>query len=300
MGRIFEMSKENNKKVLVGFALSSFFLHIAILVSKTDLINLSNGVHHSEEHVVKLNLVDNSQKVRQQVVQTESLNNNKKTKTLFLGKSNNSVDRETRAANTGKFKTAGLGRRDGEESNKRIKKALSKNVKEIKISDLGFGSITEEYSEKEFQRAEVSFKKGIASGNKKSKGFGQSNDFIEDIPLGDFTKLNTQEFEFYGFYDRIREKLEQFWGRNIQEEAGKMLKTGRSIASDTNHVTALEIEINTMGEIVKVDVRSASGIRELDAAAVDTFNQAGPFPNPPTKMLKNGKARIKWSFVVNT
>lgn len=143
-------------------------------------------------------------------------------------------------------------------------------------------------------------KKGIKRGSAKTKGLSRSNDYIKDIPLGDFTKLNTQEFEFYGFYHRIRQKLEQFWGRNIQDQADKIIKQGRSIASGTNHVTALQIELNERGEIVKVRVNAASGVKELDNTAIRTFNEAGPFPNPPKKMLKNGRAYINWSFVVNT
>ena len=78
------------------------------------------------------------------------------------------------------------------------------------------------------------------------------------------------------------------------------MKTGRSIASDSNHITSLEIFLDEKGEIVDVSVNSPSGVRELDNAAIKTFNQAGPFPNPPKGMLKQGKAKIKWSFVVNT
>ena len=47
-------------------------------------------------------------------------------------------------------------------------------------------------------------------------------------------------------------------------------------------------------------LKSTSGVKELDEAAVESFNQAGPFPNPPKGMLKNGKATIDWGFVVNT
>ena len=124
--------------------------------------------------------------------------------------------------------------------------------------------------------------------------------FLEDIPLGDFTRLNTQEYEFYGFYNRIRQKLEQFWGVNIQEQADKIYKEGRSLASDSNLITGLTISLNGKGEIVQIRVNSTSGMKELDEAAIQSFNQAGPFPNPPKGMLKDGKATIEWGFVVNT
>src|SRR5690606_25460008 len=147
---------------------------------------------------------------------------------------------------------------------------------------------------------QLSAARGIKNGNRKKTGLGRSNDFIKDIPLGDFTKLNTQEYEFYGFYHRIKQKLEQFWGRNIQEQAQKMYKSGRHIASDQNLLTSLTITINEKGKIVSVKINSTSGVKELDEAAIQSFNQAGPFPNPPKKMLRNGQAKIEWGLVVNT
>ena len=47
-------------------------------------------------------------------------------------------------------------------------------------------------------------------------------------------------------------------------------------------------------------LKSTSGVEELDAAAIESFNKAGPFPNPPKEMLENGRAKIEWGFVVKT
>ncbi len=299
MDKIFQEKKIHFK--LSWFIACSLFLHAAILVSKTSTMEFFKPSEKSDEHIVKLRLLNNyKNKIKKQIVQTEQTYNNEKADSAFLGKNNNKVARQTRAANTGKFKSAGVGRRNGSLSKSKTTKNLTKKMKNLNFSDIGYKANKKDYSEKKFKKISQAARKGLRSGSHLSKGLGQSNDFLEDIPLGDFTKLNTQEFEFYGFYNRIREKLEQFWGRNIQDQADKIMKSGRSLASDANHITALEIELNSLGEIVKVDVKSASGIRELDSAAIETFNQAGPFPNPPSKMLKSGRAKIKWSFVVNT
>lgn len=301
MDKILKNEKWNHGNKLAIFVCLSILLHAMVLISKMTEISFFDQKASQVEKVVRLKLLQGTNsKIRKQIVQTEQVNNNKKAEKAFLGKKNNKVERQTRAANTGKFKTAGVGVRNGSLSKSKARKNLKKKKKIVSLKDLGFKTNPEDYSEKKFKKIESSSRKGLANGSRAQKGLGQSNDFIEDIPLGDFTKLNTQEFEFYGFYNRIREKLEQFWGRNIEEQSEKIFKQGRSIASDTNHITALEIEINNIGEIVKVDIKSASGIRELDSAAIETFNQAGPFPNPPSKMLKNGRAKIKWSFVVNT
>ncbi|MCO4755230.1 MAG: TonB C-terminal domain-containing protein, partial [Bacteriovoracaceae bacterium] len=142
--------------------------------------------------------------------------------------------------------------------------------------------------------------KGLKSGERTKRGLSRSSDFLEDVPLGDFTKLNTQEFRFYGFYHRIREKLEQFWGANLQQEMERIYSSGRSIASGKNFLTSLVIKMNAKGEIIKIQLNSTSGIQELDEIAISSFNEAGPFPNPPKKMLNDGVATIKWGFAVTS
>lgn len=296
------ISKQSNQNLFKLFLAFSVFAHLVMLVSKTPGLSFTKVFDRPEEKIIKIKLFNNNSKTRQ-IVQTEQMNNNTKpVDDAFLGKSNNKVDRQTRAATTGKFKTAGVGNRKGTlQTTQSEKESKTKEkVKNIKFSDLAVKNAPATYTKKKKRKRHLQLAKGLKNGSTKSKGLGQSNDYIEDVPLGDFTKLNTQQFEFYGFYNRIRERLEMFWGTNIQEQAEKMMKSGRSIASDQNHITALEIYLNEKGEIVDVSVNSPSGIRELDNAAIRTFNQAGPFPNPPKKMLKNGRAKIKWSFVVNS
>ena len=43
----------------------------------------------------------------------------------------------------------------------------------------------------------------------------QTNDYIEGVPLGDLTYLNTQEHKYYGFYHRIKQKLNIFFCQRI-------------------------------------------------------------------------------------
>jgi outer membrane biosynthesis protein TonB len=43
-----------------------------------------------------------------------------------------------------------------------------------------------------------------------------------------------------------------------------------------------------------------SGIKELDDAAIESFNDAGPFPNPPKGLVVDGKVTIEWGFVVKS
>lgn len=301
MDKVFQL---DNKKMIYIFAGASIVLHLCFLISKTSNFSIAKSLSQTENKTVRIKLLPfNKSKSTRQIVQTEQTDNEvKPVEKSFLGKKNNTVARQTRSATTGKFKKAGVGSKKGSNIVQKVTKKVQKKrkIKNLRFSDIAMKSSALEAIPKKSKMAAQSIAKGLKSGSAKSKGLGQSNDYLEDIPLGDFTKLNTQEFEFYGFYNRIRERLEVFWGTNIQEKADSIMKSGRSIASDRNLITALEIQINDKGEIVKVNVNSTSGVRELDSAAVETFNQAGPFPNPPEKMIKAGTATIKWSFVVNT
>ena len=58
------------------------------------------------------------------------------------------------------------------------------------------------------------------------------------------------------------------------------MKSGRTIASGQNHLTWLVISLNSKGEIVHVSIKSTSGIKELDEAAVQSFNQSRSISKP--------------------
>jgi len=49
-----------------------------------------------------------------------------------------------------------------------------------------------------------------------------------------------------------------------------------------------------------VRIIGTSGIKELDDAAIESFNEAGPFPNPPKGMIRNGRVTLEWGFVVKS
>ena len=125
-----------------------------------------------------------------------------------------------------------------------------------------------------------------------------SNDHVKNIPLGDITQLNTTKFKFYGFYHRIKQKLEQHWGNSFDAKAKEIYKSGKRIKGKGDKLTALLVILDNKGNILQVRLKSTSGVDELDDAAVESFNKAGPFPNPPREMLKSGKAMIEWGFVV--
>jgi protein TonB len=59
--------------------------------------------------------------------------------------------------------------------------------------------------------------------------------------------------------------------------------------------------LDKRGILSKVQVLSSSGARDLDEAAVEAFQAAAPFPNPPAGIVeKDGMIRIRWDFVLES
>ena len=240
---------------------------------------------------------------KQQIVQTDQTGRQEKPKnSAFLGEKDMSFDRQTIARKVDVFNKAGKGSTTADTSksenqpSKAERKLMESALKNLKLSDLGTMAASQPVPEWRPANA----KKGINTGDAKSQGVSSTNDYIEHVGLGDFTQLNTVEFKYYGFFHRIRQKLEQFWGQSLKEKADALYKSGRRIPASDMYTTSLMITLDAEGQIVKVQVKSSSGVRELDDAATESFNKAGPFPNPPRDMLVNGRTTIEWGFVVKS
>jgi len=127
----------------------------------------------------------------------------------------------------------------------------------------------------------------------------QTSDYLKDLDKGMETLLSTREFVYYTFYARIRRQLNQHWGGKVREKLAKIVKEGRSIASSDDKVTKLLITLDRGGKLMKVQVVSDSGVRDLDQAAVEAFQEAAPFPNPPTGIIEpDGTIKIRWDFIL--
>ncbi len=126
-------------------------------------------------------------------------------------------------------------------------------------------------------------------------------DYIKGLKESERTALNTKEYMFYGYFQRIRERLDWAWSGVLRQKLTKLYRGGRQLASDMDHTTRLLVTLNFQGEVVRVQVVEESGTRDLDDAAINAFNQAGPFPNPPQGIVdKSGLIQIRWDFILKT
>lgn len=125
-------------------------------------------------------------------------------------------------------------------------------------------------------------------------------EYVKGFKAGEQTMLNTREFVFYGYFQRIRERLDRAWQKSLHERLAKYFYRGRQLASETDYMTQLLVSLDTQGKITKVQIIGASGTTDLDEAATKAFNDAGPFPNPPTGLVEQGQVLVRWDFVLKT
>ncbi|MGE3609642.1 MAG: TonB family protein [Bacteriovoracaceae bacterium] len=295
---------QGQRRIFYLLLLAIFILHASMMVVK--FRDQLEKVAFTPSQSIKVKLIQEALKEmannqKRQIVQSEDSAREEKTKDAFLSDKDRAFDRQTVARSVDTFQKAAKGNAASTQVASQSKTAEKKkaNFKDIKLSDIGMMSGDPMPKKADRSPASASVK-GMENGDPLSKGLSATNDYVEEVALGDFTHLNTVEYKFYGFFHRIRQKLEQFWGKSIQEKAANIFRQGRRLPASENLITSLQVTLNAKGEIIAVKIMGASGVKELDDAAIESFNQAGPFPNPPKDLLVNGKATIEWGFVVKS
>lgn len=331
-----KLFKKDRQKVSYAF-LFSLFLHLGFFAFAVKTINtsdLSNAqkiayTDSKKSNSIKLDSIKFisprqvkaiKESMNKQIVANETNGRNEKpVNSRFMGEKDQTFDRQTMAATNGAFKEAGMGKKEGSASSlSQLEPTVKKTAKtppkapkkELTLGDLGGFKISEVQKMQEEESLDELAKKvsaqkqsaalGVEKGKVGTNGLAQNSDFVEEIPLGDMTNLNTTEFKYYGFYHRIRQKLEQHWGSSIKDKARNLYRSGRRMPASENLITSVTVTLNDHGQIVDMQIEGTSGVRELDQAAIDSFNKAGPFPNPPKGLLVGGRATIQWGFVVKS
>jgi TonB family protein len=227
----------------------------------------------------------NKNDIRKQIVQTERGEKVEKApEKAFLGERNQRVDRET----VNKNRTTAIGKTNTPPV-ARVAEGLKPETRQIgPLSKLGIPIIP-------------SRPKEHRDTPQWSDMAGSPQDFVNGLRESERTALNTKEYVFYGYFQRIRERLDRAWIPILRERLTKIYKSGRRLASEMDHATKVVVVLNDKGEIIKVQVVNESGVQDLDEAAINAFNAAGPFPNPPKGIVDpNGQIQIPWEFVLRT
>lgn len=251
----------------------------------------------------------------QQIVSSDDrrLNDEKDPNAKYLSQFDQKVVRETRALKSGKFaNTGGKGAAaapaqakpetpsDTEKSQETL--ATKSDIKTFQGGDL---AVTPKTGLAAFN---PSFRKlpvvpdPTAAPNETSgdgREISATDDHLKDVPSGLDTMLSTREFLYYSYYNRIKSQLRQHWEPKIKEKFTKIVRQGRTIASEGDKITRVIIILDDRGTLIHVQVVGRSGITDLDDAAVEAFRAAAPFPNPPKGIVEaDGTIKIRWDFVL--
>ena len=125
-----------------------------------------------------------------------------------------------------------------------------------------------------------------------------SSDYVEGVPEGDGTYLNTKEFKYATFFIRVKDSVEGYWRDITQREYRRRDPTGR-VYGQRDRATLLSIVLDRSGELDSVSVARSCGLDFLDQAAVQAIRAAQPFPNPPDGISEDdGSIRFNFQFVV--
>ncbi|HYQ80162.1 MAG TPA: TonB family protein, partial [Anaeromyxobacteraceae bacterium] len=121
---------------------------------------------------------------------------------------------------------------------------------------------------------------------------GPAPDHLQDVDVGEGTFLNTREWRYAGYFNRIKQSVSMTWDPSgavrSRDPTGE-----RYLFKD--RVTVLSITLNADGGLTDAHVVKTSGVDFLDRAAVEAFQKAQPFVNPPTGLADAG-GEIKFTF----
>jgi TonB family protein len=118
------------------------------------------------------------------------------------------------------------------------------------------------------------------------------NDHLRDEEEGDGTFLNTREWKFASFFNRVKQSVGMHWDPNTQLR--RRDPTG-SIYTGKDRYTLVNVTLDQKGMVQEIHVEKSSGLDFLDLEAVASFQRAQPFPNPPAGLL-DSDSTVRFSF----
>jgi TonB family protein len=122
----------------------------------------------------------------------------------------------------------------------------------------------------------------------------------DDVSVGDFTALNTDQYQFYTFYARVEDLVRYRWESHVRNAIDYFDRRAvvKNISQKT-WITQIEFLIDPNGHLKKAILLKESGIALFDQSSVRAFEDAKVFPNPPKEMVQSdGFIHLRYSFHV--
>ena len=117
-------------------------------------------------------------------------------------------------------------------------------------------------------------------------------DRVEGVEEGEGTYLNTREWKYASFFNRVKQEVASAWDPSSalrkRDPAGDMYAW-------KDRLTVLKVILDDGGHLKDVYVEQSSGVDFLDREAIRAFEEAQPFPNPPRGILDD-RAQVVFTF----
>jgi TonB family protein len=121
-----------------------------------------------------------------------------------------------------------------------------------------------------------------------------ANDHLDDVDEGQGTFLNTREFKYASFFNRVKQRVGEVW--NPGDPLRRRDPEGRIYAYKDRY-TVLNVVLDKRGSLTGVTIERSCGVDFLDQEAVAAFERAQPFPNPPPGLVGSaGDVRFNFAF----
>lgn len=211
---------------------------------------------------------------RNMVVDTVQRNDFEKIKqpAKYLGEKTQRVKEETRAENFGSPRAGSL------------EKMLKPNTKEKLSQEKGAGASVKKLGSL------------LEPGEKTKLQRGSFNVLDSDVKISTQTILNTNEYVYSTFYNRMRESIAVYWEPKVRE----VMENRFSNLTPGIYKTETKIFISRSGEILDVEVEQSSGVNKLDDIATSSVREAHAFLNPPTQLFElDSRAGLDFGFYVH-
>jgi len=121
-----------------------------------------------------------------------------------------------------------------------------------------------------------------------------ANDHLQDVDEGDGTFLNTREWKYASFFNRVKQSVGQHWNPNAQL---RLRDPTLQVYGGRDRQTLLQVTLTADGHLKEAWVERSSGLDFLDLEAVKAFERAQPFPNPPSGLIASDQTvRFQFGF----
>ena len=296
--------------------LLSFLLHVGLLAVLI-VMGTSTYQRPAEKTLTWIELdpvaAKKSESLSRRMVQTKLVEKSKDTTPdAFLGEQTQKVHRETVSLNRSNKGGAAAQPTQTQKAQTQVAAtAATKTTSNSKVQVIPLSQFGLAMQPKAAERKPATLQEVTKEASKDARvgresrlseaGTNSPQDYVEGIRESDQTALNTREFTYFGYFERIRDRLDLAWQKNLRSRITKLYYSGRRLASEFDHKTQVLVSLSSTGDVTRVQLVEGSGTVDLDDAAVQAFREAGPFPNPPKGLLGNAnQIDVRWEFVLRS